>query len=211
MDFHVQVYEKIQIAARIIASIDPDSVISVSGKPQGQRAVYKFGHFTKTQTVTGRWSPGMLTNQTTKKFIEPRLLIVTDPRTDYNAILESSYVNVPVIAICNTDNSLKYVDCAIPCNNRSSKAVAMIWYLLTKAVLEIKKDTENFEKNPSAYVNVELESKKKERRGKGDKEEEGEEEKEGEDEGEVEEGDGNEGEAEEEAEDDGNSEEKFIE
>ena len=206
-----KIYEKIQIAARIIASIDPDSVISVSGKPQGQRAVYKFGHFTKTQTVTGRWSPGMLTNQTTKKFIEPRLLIVTDPRTDYNAILESSYVNVPVIAICNTDNSLKYVDCAIPCNNRSSKAVAMIWYLLTKAVLEIKKDTENFEKNPSAYVNVELESKKKERRGKGDKEEEGEEEKEGEDEGEVEEGDGNEGEAEEEAEDDGNSEEKFIE
>ena len=113
------------------------------------------------------------------------LLLVTDPRTDYNAILESSYVNVPVIAIWNADNSLKYVDCAIPCNNRSSKAVAMIWYLLTKAVLEVKKDTENFEKNPSAYVNVELESKKKERRGKGDKEEGDEEEKEGEEEGEV--------------------------
>ena len=186
-----KIYEKIQVAARIIASVDPDSVISVSGKPAGQRAVYKFGHFTKTQTVTGRWSPGMLTNQTTKKFVEPRLLIVNDPRTDYNAILESSYVNIPVIAICNTDNNLKYVDCAIPCNNRSPRAVAMIWYLLTKAVLEIKKDTENFEKNPSAYVNVELESKKKERRGKGDKEEEGEEEKEGEEEGEGEEGDDN--------------------
>ena len=202
-----KIYEKIQVAARIIASIDPDSVISVSGKPQGQRAVYKFGHFTKTQTVTGRWSPGMLTNQTTKKFIEPRLLIVTDPRTDYNAILESSYVNVPVIAVCNTDNNLKYVDCAIPCNNRSSKAVAMIWYLLTKAVLEIKKDTENFEKNPSAYVNVELESKKKERRGKGDKEEEGEEEKEGEEE----EGDDNrEEEGGEDEEGDDDSDEKFV-
>ena len=208
-----KIYEKIQVAARIIASIDPDSVISVSGKPQGQRAVYKFGHFTKTQTVTGRWSPGMLTNQTTKKFIEPRLLIVTDPRTDYNAILESSYVNVPVIAVCNTDNNLKYVDCAIPCNNRSSKAVAMIWYLLTKAVLEIKKDTENFEKNPSAYVNVELESKKKERRGRGDKEEEGEEEREAEDEAEGEEGDDNKEEDAdgEEADEDGDGDEKFIE
>jgi small subunit ribosomal protein SAe len=208
-----KIYEKIQVAARIIASVDPDSVISVSGKPAGQRAVYKFGHFTKTQTVTGRWSPGMLTNQTTKKFIEPRLLIVTDPRTDYNAILESSYVNIPVIAICNTDNNLKYVDCAIPCNNRSSRAVAMIWYLLTKAVLEIKKDTENFEKNPSAYVNVELESKKKERRGKGDKEEEGEEEKEEEEEGEEEEGDENKDEDgnEEEGDEDGDGEEKFIE
>ena len=104
----------------------------------------------------------MLTNQTTKKFVEPRLLIVTDPRTDYNAILESSYVNIPVIAICNSDNNLKYVDCAIPCNNRSARAIAMIWYLLTKAVLEIKKATEGFEKNPSAYYNVEVDSKKKE-------------------------------------------------
>ena len=122
-----KIYEKIQVAARIIASVDPDSVISVSSREAGQRAVYKFGHFTKTQAVTGRWSPGMLTNQTTKKYVEPRLLIVSDPRTDYNAILESSYVNLPVIAICNSDNMLKYVDCAIPCNNRNNYSIAMIW------------------------------------------------------------------------------------
>ena len=149
-------YKKFQVAARIIASVDTDHVVSVLSRPVGQRAVYKFGHFTRTQALTRRWSPGMLTNQTTKKFIETRLLIVTDPRTDYNAILESSYVNIPVIAICNSDNSLKYVDCAIPCNN-----VAMIWYLLTKAVLEIKKQTEGFDPNPSAYVNSELDNKKK--------------------------------------------------
>jgi small subunit ribosomal protein SAe len=209
-----KIYEKIQVAARIIASVDPDSVISVSAKPAGQRAVYKFGHFTKTQTVTGRWSPGMLTNQTTKKFIEPRLLIVTDPRTDYNAILESSYVNVPVIAICNSDNNLKYVDCAIPCNNRSNKSIAMIWYLLTKAVLEVKKDTENFEKNPNSYVNAELEEKKKKKKeGKEGEEEEGEEEKEGDEgegEGEGEEGDDNKEEGGEEDEDEGDGDEKFI-
>ena len=207
-----KMYEKIQVAARIIASVDPDHVVSVSSRPAGQRAVYKFGHFTKTQAITGRWSPGMLTNQTTKKFIEPRLLIVTDPRTDYNAILESSYVNIPVIAICNTDNSLKYVDCAIPCNNRSMRAVAMIWYLLTKAVLEVKKETEGFDPNPSAYVNSELDNKKKEgKEGKGEEggDEEGdEEEKEGEGEGEGE-GEDNKEEGGEEDEDEG--EEKFVE
>ena len=176
-----KIYEKIQVAARIIASVDPDSVISVSSREAGQRAVYKFGHFTKTQAVTGRWSPGMLTNQTTKKYVEPRLLIVSDPRTDYNAILESSYVNLPVIAICNSDNMFKYVDCAIPCNNRSNYSIAMIWYLLTKAVLEIKKEEEGFERNPSAYVNVELENKKKGKKEEGQEEEgkEGEEEEEG--------------------------------
>ena len=209
-----KIYEKIQVAARIIASVDTDSVISVSGKPAGQRAVYKFGHFTKTQTVTGRWSPGMLTNQTTKKFVEPRLLIVTDPRTDYNAILESSYVNIPVIAICNTDNNLKYVDCAIPCNNRSVKAVSMIWYLLTKAVLEVKNDTENFEKNPSAYVNPDLMAHKKTEGRKG-KEEEGEEDKEGgEGEGGEEGEEGDDNKEEEGGEDEGDEydgDEKFIE
>ena len=193
-----KIYEKIQVAARIIASVDPDSVISVSSREAGQRAVYKFGHFTKTQAVTGRWSPGMLTNQTTKKYVEPRLLIVTDPRTDYNAVLESSYVNLPVIAICNSDNQLKYVDCAIPCNNRNNYSIAMIWYLLTKAVLEIKKEEEGFEKNPSAYVNVELENKKK-----GKKEEQEEEGKEGEEE---EEAGGDEGEGDNKDEDGGEEE-----
>lgn len=208
-----KIYEKIRVAARIIASVDPDSVISVSGKAAGQRAVYKFGHFTKTQTVTGRWSPGMLTNQTTKKFVEPRLLIVTDPRTDYNAILESSYVNIPVIAICNTDNNLKYVDCAIPCNNRSVKAVSMIWYLLTKNVLEIKKDTENFDKNPSAYVNPDLMANKKGEGRKG-KEEEGEEDKEEGGEGGEEGEEGDDNKEEDGGEDEGDeddADEKFVE
>ena len=189
-----KIYEKIQVAARIIASVDPDSVISVSSREAGQRAVYKFSHFTKTQAVTGRWSPGMLTNQTTKKYVEPRLLIVSDPRTDYNAILESSYVNLPVIAICNSDNVLKYVDCAIPCNNRNNYSIAMIWYLLTKAVL----------KNPSAYVNVELEYKKKGKKEEEQEEEgkEGEEDEAGGDEGEAEGDNKDEDGAEEEGEDD---------
>ena len=208
-----KIYEKIQVAARIIASVDPDSVISVSSREAGQRAVYKFGHFTKTQAVTGRWSPGMLTNQTTKKYVEPRLLIVTDPRTDYNAVLESSYVNLPVIAICNSDNQLKYVDCAIPCNNRNKYSIAMIWYLLTKAVLEIRKDESvEFERNPSAYVNSELENKKKGKK-EGEEDEEEEEGKEGKEAEEEEvEGDNKEDEGgDEEAEEEGDEgEEKFL-
>ena len=47
------------------------------------------------------------TNQIQKAFQEPRLLIVTDPRADHQAVKESSYVNIPVIALANTDSPLR--------------------------------------------------------------------------------------------------------
>jgi small subunit ribosomal protein SAe len=157
-------WEKIQVAARIIASIpDPSTIIAVSGRLYGQRAVYKFSKYTNSVAVTGRWTPGMLTNQNTKKFVEPRLLILTDPRIDYNALLESSYVNIPIISLCNTDNNLQYVDCAIPCNNKSTKSLAMIYWLLTREVLSLKGELEDgqFNELPDLFMyrNIEKEAK----------------------------------------------------
>jgi small subunit ribosomal protein SAe len=173
--FNVQKqWEKIQVAARIIASIpDPSTIIAVSGRIFGQRAVYKFGQHTGAVAVTGRWTPGMLTNQNTKKFVEPRLLIVTDPRIDYNALVESSYVNIPIIALCNTDNNLSYVDCAIPCNNRSKHSLAMIYWLLTREVLSIRGRLEGgvFNELPDLFMYRNVEKKVDE--GKAPEEEQG--------------------------------------
>jgi small subunit ribosomal protein SAe len=160
--FNVQKqWEKIQVAARIIASVpDPSTIIAVSGRLYGQRAVYKFGQYTKSVAVTGRWTPGMLTNQNTKKFVEPRLLILTDPRIDYNALVESSYANIPIIALCNTDNNLGYVDCAIPCNNRSKKSLAMVYWLLTREVLSLKGELdESFTDLPDLFMYRNIEKK----------------------------------------------------
>jgi len=155
-------WEKIQVAARIIASIpDPSTIIAVSGRLYGQRAVYKFSQYSKSVAVTGRWTPGMLTNQNTKKFVEPRLLILTDPRIDYNALVESSYANIPIIALCNTDNNLAYVDCAIPCNNRSKKSLAMVYWLLTREVLSLKGELEEsgFTDLPDLFMYRDVEKK----------------------------------------------------
>jgi small subunit ribosomal protein SAe len=190
--FNVQKqYEKIQAAARIIASVpDPSSIIAVSGRLYGQRAVYKFSQYTKSVAVTGRWTPGMLTNQNTKKFVEPRLLILTDPRIDYNALMESSYVNIPIIALTNTDNNLSYVDCAIPCNNRARKSLAMIYWLLTREVLSLRGELEGsaFTELPDLFMyrNVEEKKEKVEEEGEDRGGDYGVDEDEGRDEGEGE-------------------------
>merc|ERR1719481_497344 len=93
-------WEKIMVAARAIVAIEnPEDIMIVSQRPYGSRAVLKLSHYIGCTPIAGRWTPGTLTNYITKKFNEPRLLIVTDPRTDSQAIREASYANIPVIAL----------------------------------------------------------------------------------------------------------------
>jgi len=129
-------WEKLQLAARAIAAIEnPADVCVISARPYGQRAVLKFASYTGATPIAGRFTPGTFTNQIQAAFREPRLLVVTDPRTDHQPVTEAAYVNLPVIALCNTDSPLRYIDVAIPCNNKSIHSIGLMWWMLTREVL----------------------------------------------------------------------------
>ena len=138
--------EKIRVASRAIVSIkNCKNVISISTSGIGQKGAIGFSQYTGCQLSVGRWIPGKLTNQLCKEYLEPQIIILSNPETDFRPLIEASYVNLPTIAFTTTSSSLKFIDIAIPGNNNNKHSIALLWWLLTREVLRLKGTISKFE------------------------------------------------------------------
>lgn len=137
---------RIDVAAKFIGRTNIGNVAVTSAREYGKTPVEKFCELTGAKGLFGRFMPGTFTNPSLPKYLEPEIVIVTDPQADEQAVLESTRAGVPVIALSNSDNITSKVDLVIPSNNRGRKALATVYWLLAKEVLKkqgkIKSDSE---------------------------------------------------------------------
>lgn len=129
---------RIKTAAKFISRYDPTSVLVVTSRQYGQHPAKQFADAIGAMAVVGRYIPGKMTNPALQGYVEPEILIVTDPIGDAQAVTEAVQCGIPVIALCDTNNMTSGIDLVIPTNNKGRKALSMIYYLLTKEVLRIR-------------------------------------------------------------------------
>lgn len=129
--------ERLNIAAKFISYFKPEEVVIVSTHVYGTTPVQKFCEYTRCIPIVEHFEPGIFTNPSLKGYLEPELVLVSDPRYDNQAVIEAKIARIPVIGMCSTDNMIANIDLVIPVNNRGRLALPYaFWYLAQRVLIE---------------------------------------------------------------------------
>lgn len=138
--------ERLRIAGKFLSQYKPEEILVVSRRENGWKVVQLFGKATGCKIFAGRYAPGLLTNIVLENFLEIKLIFVTDPWPDRNAIRDALKIGIPVVGLCDTNNQTNCIDYVIPCNNKGRKSLGIIFWALAKEYLKnrgvIKSDDE---------------------------------------------------------------------
>lgn len=136
-----QTDDRLKTAAAFLSKFEPAKILVVTSRQYGQYPAKKFAEAIGGVAKVGRFIPGMLTNPDMEHYVEPEVIVVTDPIGDSQAINEAVQCGIPVVALCDTNNITKYIDLVIPTNNKGRKALSMIYFLLTREILKSRRVT----------------------------------------------------------------------
>ena len=131
-----QIDISIKTLIKLLSNYAPEEIMVVARRENGWKPVNLFGELTGAKTYTGRYPPGILTNTQLKKFTETKVMIVTDPWPDRNAIEDAIKMGIVVIAFCDTNNQTNNIDFVMPCNNKGKKSLGLLFWLLAKGYME---------------------------------------------------------------------------
>lgn len=132
--------DRIRMAAKFLAQFKPEKILVVATREEVSQAVKKFAELIGANYFVNRFPPGSLTNPVYEEFLEPKVILITNPIADRQAIKEASKIGIPVVALCDTNNSIANLDFVIPCNNKGKRATAFIYWLLGREILKHRKE-----------------------------------------------------------------------
>jgi small subunit ribosomal protein S2 len=133
-----QTDRRLREASRFLSRYEPEKALVVSTRQYGQKPVKVFAQHTKIKAMPGRFVPGTLTNPQLPTYIEPDVIMVTDPAADQQALREAVSIGIPVVGICDANNETRNVDLIIPANNKGRMALAAIYWILTREMLKLR-------------------------------------------------------------------------
>ena len=128
--------DRIRTAASFLANYSPEQILVASSRQYGRFPAEKFADAVGARARTGRFIPGTLTNPDYDGYIEPDVVVVTDPIGDSQAVKEAITVGIPVIAMCDSNNTTSNVDLVVPTNNKGRRALSVIYWLLANETLD---------------------------------------------------------------------------
>jgi small subunit ribosomal protein S2 len=130
--------QRIGLASKFLAEYEPKDVMIVSRRENGWKPVSMFGKATGCLVYPGRYPPGILTNPSLNNFVEVKVLLAIDPWPDRNAIIDANKIGIPVIALCDTNNTPNKIDFVVPCNNKGKKSLGLIFWILAREYLKLR-------------------------------------------------------------------------
>lgn len=127
--------ERIKNTVNLLAQFAPEDILIVGRRENAWKSVKAFGKVTGCRYFAGRYPPGILTNPMLETFIEPKIILVTDPWPDRNVVQDSIKIGIPVIALCDTNNQSNDLDLVVPCNNKGKKSLGLFFWILAREYL----------------------------------------------------------------------------
>ena len=124
--------EKIKEAVEYMSKFAPEDIILVCKRQTGWNAAEMMAKLTGIRVFTKKYPAGILTNSRLPTFTENELTIVVDSWLDKNALNDTLKVNKKILMVCDTNNFAHGANEFIIGNNKSTKSLGLIFYLLAR-------------------------------------------------------------------------------
>lgn len=130
--------DKLREAVKFFVEYEPNDIFISCKRESAWPAVEKFSEVTGIRCFTKKYPAGIITNLKLGDFFETKAVIVCDPWIDKNALNDAMTMHLPVFAICDTNNYTNGVAYKIVGNNKSSKSIGLVLFVLAREYLKAK-------------------------------------------------------------------------